>query len=101
MVNAPGDEVARRLLTRIDSRTGETDTLAVVLFKPKLVANDEWVCEYSIESVASATRRRSIFGVDAMQALILSLRTIRAELDALRSKGAELTWLGESDLGLQ
>jgi hypothetical protein len=36
-----------------------------------------------------------------MQALILSLRTIRAELDALRSKGADLTWFGESDLGLQ
>jgi len=101
VVNVPDDQVASRLLDRIDQKSGERDTLLIVLYKPKRMAEEEWACEYSIESLASPPRRRAIFGVDAMQALVLSLRTIHAELDALRSRGVDLRWFGDSDLGFR
>jgi hypothetical protein len=37
------------------------------------------------------------YGIDPMQALVLSFQRIRLELALLRSKGLKITWLGQED----
>ncbi len=57
-----------------------------------------WACPYEIAALGRI-ELRAIFGVDSMQALILALHTLPAELRALaRDRGGQ--FVDEVDLGL-
>jgi hypothetical protein len=57
-----------------------------------------WACPYQIDAFEKV-RGRAMFGIDAMQALILTLHTLPAELHALaRDSGGQ--FVDEPDLGL-
>lgn len=63
-------------------------------------ASIDWQCTFEIDW---PDRRccRQIFGVDAIQALLLSMRVAHAELlESPENASGELTWLGGRDFDL-
>jgi uncharacterized protein DUF6968 len=69
------------------------------LFVPE-PSDKDYGCEYSIVWPDREQRRR-IFGIDAVQALLLAMQM--AHVDLLlspESKAGQLTWLEERDFGL-
>lgn len=59
---------------------------------------DDWGCSYRITGLAQPIAQ-TVYGVDALQALVLCLRIVRVESEAA-SQRTSLTWLGDADLGL-
>jgi hypothetical protein len=59
--------------------------------------HETWFCPFHIEGIGSETTR-GIFGVDAMQALLLAIHTIPVELAAfIQDSPGQLLHLGEPD----
>ena|ERR1039458_2986603 len=70
---------------------------------PSQEAENEFYCPFRI-SIRGTTSIRSSYGVDALQALLLALGYIRAELQVLdEGLGGGLQWFGGAadDLGIQ
>lgn len=68
--------------------------------KPDPLPGGDWGCEFCIEGIPNTPDiKRTTFGIDPMQAAILTLQRVRAELRLLAADGLELRWLGMTDLG--
>jgi len=64
------------------------------------VEGDPWWCPFSITGIGSQ-RFFAAAGEDALQAMLLTLQAVRADLDAMaRDAGGKITWLGLGELGL-
>ena len=81
--------IAQRVLTIEES--GARIDVPVTIFKPS-AADKDWRCAYEIGWPAGA-RRREIFGIDAVQAILLAMQAIGAELYAAASAQVDLQWL--------
>ena len=69
------------------------------LFRPEKIDAD-WSCGYDI-IWPDRQDRLAVFGIDAVQSLLLAMTVVHATLLASpESKSGDLTWLGEPDLGL-
>jgi hypothetical protein len=66
---------------------------------PQAVAGSDWGCAVQITGLTrSLSRPRFVFGIDAIQALVLALQYAKIVLDASKD---EITWIDETgDLGL-
>lgn len=88
--------------TAIASRVfelGQSGHVEISFFAPVADGND-WRCDYRIEW-PDRTRSYRAFGVDSVQALLLAMKSVQAELTNAPETLAEgLTWLGAADLGL-
>jgi hypothetical protein len=94
--NIPFEPIATRELQFV-SGDGKRASISVTLGKP-VRASQDWTCSYRI-SVFDQTVERAIVGVDSMQALILALHVLPAELHGLeRQYGGRI--VDEPDLGL-
>ena len=92
-----GDIVARRELEFV-SESGK-ESVQVYLGKPVQQKDGPWFYPYLIEG-KSFERQFRTAGEDSMQALVLALRTIPIELEALAKKNnGYFTWFGDPDLG--
>jgi len=78
---ALGKIVASRKLVFV-SGTGERAAAMVAIGMPVYVPGEDWSCPYRIEGPGFA-KDFFMVGIDSMQALILTLNTIDAELRAL------------------
>ncbi|WNJ90828.1 DUF6968 family protein [Bosea sp. 685] len=77
----------------------QSGRVEVSFFAPMADGND-WRCEYRIEW-PDRTRSHRAFGVDSVQALLLAMKNVQAELTNAPETLAEgLTWLGNVDLDL-
>jgi hypothetical protein len=88
--------------TAIASRVfelGQSGRVEVSFFAPVAGGND-WRCDYRIEWPDRARNDRA-FGVDNVQALLLAMKMVQAELThAPETLSEGLTWLGNADLDL-
>jgi hypothetical protein len=94
-----GEAVATRRLEFIH-QDGRKEAVQVSIGRPVCVdqAQGEWSCPYLIKAHSFQKQRYSVGG-DSMQALILSLQTISANLVALaRDHKGSFTYLGDGDL---
>ncbi|WP_108046364.1 hypothetical protein [Bosea sp. 124] len=86
----------------IASRTfelGRSGHVEVSFFAPVPDGND-WRCDYRIEW-PDRTRSYRAFGIDSVQALLLAMKAVQAELTyAPETLNEGLTWLGDADLDL-
>jgi len=62
-------------------------------------AEGDWYCSIRIKGFGR-TRTQSFFGVDQLQALQFALGILEREVQAFVGN-AQITWLGQSDLGLK
>ena len=86
--------IARTTLTiEVD---GKQQVVPVTIYLPQAVGED-WRCAYEI-GWPSGPRRAAANGVDSVQALLLAMQMIGAELYAACPPGAGyLAWLAEDD----
>jgi len=91
--------VARRSLDYRPQR-GEAGKIVVEIGRPaRDPKGPDWYCPYRIAGPGHE-RTFAAFGVDPMQALILSLAGVSSEVTLWGEKEPGLTWLGQRDLGL-
>jgi hypothetical protein len=94
-----GDVIAERRIT-YEAAAGGRRPVVVRIGRPVLdtsAPNETWVCPFQIQGLDS-DRVMGIFGVDAMQALLLAIHTIPAELAVyLREGGGRFVHLGDTD----
>jgi hypothetical protein len=92
------DVIAERRLTY--EAPGRSRPVVVRIGRPILdpaAPHETWVCPFQIQGLDS-DRVMGIFGVDAMQALLLAIHTIPAELAVyLRDGGGRFVHLGDTD----
>ena len=89
--------IARRELEFVTS--SDRETVLVELRKPVKEKDGTWLCHYLIKC-KSFSKEFRMAGEDSMQALILVLKIIPVELDALAKKhNGHFTWFEGSDLG--
>lgn len=97
-----GDVVAER---RLECVAGDgSRTVVVIRFgsphPDPLSANGDWCCPHQIVGLGEEGVGAS-FGVDSLQALLLSVYRVRLELAArARAASVDLDWLGLPELGL-
>ena len=73
--------------------------LPVRLYAPTATPHDDFECHWEILWPQRAQRARAI-GIDSMQALLLALVAVRAELmENPAYQAGKLTYLGGNDLG--
>ncbi|MCP2365539.1 hypothetical protein HD597_012559 [Nonomuraea thailandensis] len=98
-----GEIMAERQLDAVTTE-GARSQVTIRLGRPRpdeLSANGDWCCPHRItglgeESVGVA------FGVDSLQALLLSVYKVRLKLDErAAAANVRLDWLGQPDLGLE
>ncbi len=71
------------------------------LFSPQPEPTGDFACEFLPEWPDRRDRRTKIFGLDALQALLLALRHASSRLRASpEGESGRITWCGASDLGL-
>ena len=94
-----GDLVAERQLM-FEAGSGETKEVVVRVGRPIPDApNRAWVCPYQVSGLGR-DRVVGIFGADSMQALLLALHTIPAELSSfVRKLGGRFLHNGEPEVG--
>src|SRR5262249_50722945 len=93
--------VARRSLEYCPSR-GSKDRLVVEVGRPardRASEYGDWYCPYRIRGLGRE-RVFPVFGVDPMQALILALAGLSAEITRWGRKDGALRWLGGRQLAL-
>ena len=49
------------------------------IFVPRRTGGEEFVCDYSLHAVGAPPRVQGIFGVDALQSLVLAIRLVVAD----------------------
>ncbi|MEV4173178.1 hypothetical protein [Nonomuraea sp. NPDC049709] len=82
-----------------------TRTLVTVRFgKPRpdeLSTNGDWCCPHQVVGLGEAGIGAA-FGVDSLQALLLSVYKVRLKLEErARAAAVRLDWLGQPELGLR
>ena len=94
-----GDVIAETPLTYQPSQ-GAPQDVVVRIGRPMpdvSAPHETWVCAYQIDGIGDG-KIRGMFGVDAMQALILAIHTIPAELGwFIRHWGGQFLKFGEPD----
>ena len=89
------DFIAMRSLTL----AGETPREVTVGIKRPVPDNGPYKCEYQIVGIGSGKVRYAV-GVDSMQALVLALKIIGADLySSEAAKEGRLSWFGSPNLG--
>ncbi|MET1072124.1 MAG: hypothetical protein ABWY11_05705 [Umezawaea sp.] len=97
-----GGIVAERELPAVaDDGTRSTVVIRIGTPRPDpLSANGDWCCPHQIAGLGDETVSAS-FGVDSLQALLLSVHALRLKLAARADEAStRLDWLGLPDLGL-
>ncbi len=62
---------------------------------PELRSEHDWVCPYEV-SVGNNRKSFGIYGVDAIQAVVLALKTLDVEIEVYAKElNMKPTWLGE------
>ncbi len=90
MNSNPRTAIAQRVLKF--GASGASGIVPVTIYLPRASGND-WCCAYEI-GWPTGTRQGQAFGVDSVQALLLAMQTIGAELYATRPSGIDdLQWL--------
>jgi hypothetical protein len=99
MMPSLGEQIAERPVTfkRVD---GTTESVLVRVGRPvRGEGAGEWKCPYEIAGFGRS-KVVAMSGVDSMQALLLSLQVILAELDHIaKREGATFEWLGIEGAG--
>lgn len=92
------DMIAERTLD-LEKKDGSRKKIRVRLGKPERSEKGDWICPYEITGFKKPIGL-SVWGVDAMQALLLAIKGLSADLDinAQREEG-KLTWLEEEGGG--
>jgi len=94
-----GDVIAESYLTYAPSQ-GAPQAVTVRIGRPVpdvSAPHETWLCPYQVEGIGDG-RTLAMFGVDAMQALILTIHTIPAELGwFIRHSGGQFLKFGEPD----
>jgi hypothetical protein len=94
-----GEIIAERRLV-FEASKGGTRDVCVRIGRPVLdpsAPRETWVCPFQIEGLGTG-RAMGIFGIDAMQALLLAIHTIPAELAIyVRDPGGRFLHLGDTD----
>jgi hypothetical protein len=94
-----GDVIAERRLV-FEATAGWTQDISVKIGRPvldSLAPHETWVCPFQVQGLGRG-RVMGIFGVDAMQALLLAIHTIPAELACyIRDPGGRFLYLGGTD----
>ena len=87
-----GELIAERILD-FKARDGRQKAIRIRLGKPKPAKEGDWVCPYEIIGFEKTTGLK-VYGVDAMQALLLAIKSIIVDLQkfALNENG-EFSWL--------
>ncbi|MDP4505203.1 DUF6968 family protein [Nonomuraea turcica] len=98
-----GDVVAERQLEAV-AEDGARTPVTVRIGRPRpdrLSSHGDWRCPHQIAGLGEE-RAGAAFGVDSLQALLLSVHKLRLEL-ARRAQDARvrLDWLDQPDLGLK
>jgi hypothetical protein len=76
-----GELIAERRLT-FEAASGSTKEVVIRVGRPvQDLPGHAWICPYQLEGLGRGTVL-GIFGVDSMQALLLAIHTIPAELNA-------------------
>jgi hypothetical protein len=91
--NIPYEAIATRELEFVGA-DGKRASVSVTLGKP-VRASQDWSCSYRV-AVFDQTVERAIVGVDSMQALILALHVLPAELQLSNSSKAGGLWMGRT-----
>jgi hypothetical protein len=95
--HVPLELIAERKL-ELQEPSGATRPVVVRIGKPVFVARDggHWNTPYEIDGLESAGHlyASSAFGEDAVQALVLALEKIGAELAFYAQRHGTLSWLG-------
>ncbi|MCK3838831.1 MULTISPECIES: DUF6968 family protein [Pseudomonas] len=83
---------------RLDLKKG--GEVSVRFLRPEPDIEGDWHCDIELEWPDRRQALR-IFGIDAIQALLLAMQGARCELvSSPESAAGELTWLGEREFGL-
>jgi hypothetical protein len=98
-----GEIIAERRLASV-AMDGTQTPVVIRVGTPRpdpLSTSGDWCCPHQISGLGDETVR-ACFGVDSLQALLLSVYGLRMELAArAEAVGTLLDWLGMSDLGLK
>ena len=75
--------------------------MSVELYAPtQSDLSDDFQCGYKIEGIG-AQKVKFAYGVDSLQALLLAMQSIGADLySSDAAKTGQLRWLGQLDLGI-
>lgn len=95
-----GEIIAERLL-ELQDESGIEHEVIVRIGKPIPDPNPggDWCCPFQIMGL-NDDQTRAVFGVDQVQALLLSFEMIRTQLNYYQTNQKyELTWLGQNNLG--
>lgn len=71
------------IATRTFSSTENGTQYEVLIAKPVQVDREEWRCDVEIRGPHGA-KKGSIYGIDALQALMLSFENVRAQLNNIK-----------------
>jgi hypothetical protein len=94
--NALEHVIAERALTLIDEN-GNSRTLSVTLGRPEQSSENEYCCPFRIVGLGDE-RVEKIYGMDAFQALQLTLRFIAFRLNRYRKESkSEVYWCERGD----
>lgn len=95
-----GEEIASRTLQWTDS-SGHTRDVRIRIGRPQPFPDSTDVyCPVQIVGIGSETVKYSA-GVDGIQAIVLALKMMRADLEALeREFSGQFSWLGQSSLDM-
>ena len=99
-IRAAMNVIAERALEFRASGETESQQIVVRLGKPEIEAKGQnWRIPYEIQGPDPEDVHRGVArGEDSMQALVLALQILPAELATFARRG-ELTWLGGKELG--
>lgn len=98
----PWTETIAERTFEFHSAEGAVEPIELTLGKPGVMPdapNGGWYCPYRLAS-AGVARESYAAGVDAVQAVLLALSKVWAELRHF-PKAGEVRWLEDPDLGLQ
>jgi hypothetical protein len=103
MISEINDVILERSFELLD-KDDVSSVIKLRISKPTLMSDPEhslkWRCHYQILGIGSE-KIKSAPGVDAIDAILISLRIAEALLQSYsRVYKKKITWLGEEDLGL-
>ena len=94
------EPIARREYSLVDAQGPAS--VVVEIGKPATMTDtpyNDWYCPWTVQTRGDV-RQHEAAGVDPIQALLLAISGLRADLHSLGRKG-KLTWLDHEDLGLE
>ena len=99
-IEKPGPLMATRELELVDANGAHVRRVVVKLYKPRRMDDGEdWICNYRILGIGGEKLRYGA-GVDAIQALLLALSIIGAELyTSTEARAGLLKWCDTGQLG--